>query len=101
MKESGRVMPKKQNRNPVTAGILSLLVPGLGQMYIGKSERGAAILVAGIVIGTLALIWQTLYAAYASNLMVYPYPLYRISLVVYAAVFWIWQVVDAYRLAEQ
>ena len=94
-------MPKKRSRSPVTAGILSLLVPGLGQMYVGRGDRGAAILVAGIVIGTLALIWQTLYAAYASNLMAYPYPLYRISLVVYAAVFWIWQIVDAYRLAEQ
>jgi len=94
-------MPKRRNSNPLTAGILSLIVPGLGQMYSGKGDRGAAILVAGIVVGTLALIWQTLYAAYASNLMIYPYPLYRISLAAYAAVFWIWQIVDAYRIAEQ
>ena len=78
-----------------------MLVPGLGQMYVGKGDRGAAILVAGIIIGTLALIWQTLYAPYASNLMGYPYPFYRVSLVAYAAVFWIWQITDAYKLAKQ
>lgn len=94
-------MPKKRKPNPVVAGILSLIVPGLGQMYVGKGDRGATILVAGIIIGTLALIWQTLYAAYASNLMTYPYPLYRISLAVYAVLFWIWQIVDAYRIAGQ
>ena len=93
-------MPKKHKSNPATAGILSLIVPGLGQMYAGRGERGATILVAGIIMGTLALIWQTLYAANASNLMTYPYPLYRISLAAYAAVFWIWQIIDAYRIAK-
>lgn len=59
-------------------------------MYAGRGDRGATILVAAIVIGTLALIWQTLYATYALNLTVYEYPFCRISLVVYAAIFWIW-----------
>jgi TM2 domain-containing membrane protein YozV len=93
-------MPKKRSQNSLIAGILSLLVPGLGQIYVGKGERGAAILVAGIIIGTLALIWQTLYAVYGSNLTNYEYPYYRTSLVAYAVVFWIWQVLDAYRLAK-
>ena len=93
-------MPKKRNPNPVTAAILSLIVPGMGQMYIGKGDRGAAILVAGIIVGTLALIWQTLSVAYAPNLMTYPYPLYRISLAAYAAIFWIWQIADAYTIAK-
>lgn len=67
-------------------------------MYAGKGERGAAILVSAIIIGTLALIWQTLYPTYASNLTGYEYPFYRVSLVIYTVVFWIWQVADAYRL---
>jgi len=92
---------RKRNSNPIIAGLLSLIVPGLGQIYAGKGDRGAAILVAGIIVGTLALIWQTLYAANASNLTTYPYPLYRISLAAYAMVFWIWQVIDAYRIAQQ
>jgi hypothetical protein len=90
----------KKKRSPVIAGILSLVIPGLGQMYAGKEDRGAAILVAGIIIGTLALIWQTLYIPYSSNQATYPYPFYRISLVSYAVVFWIWQIIDAYRLAK-
>jgi TM2 domain-containing membrane protein YozV len=93
-------LPRKQNRDPTIAGILSLLVPGLGQMYAGKGERGAAILVAVLIVGTLALIWQTLYAVYASKLTGYEYPFYRTSLVVYAVVFWIWQTSDAYRLVK-
>jgi len=91
-------MPRKQNGDRAIAGALSLLVPGLGQMYTGREERGAAILVSVIVIGTLALIWQTLYANYASNLTGYEYPFYRVTLVIYTVVFWIWQVSDAYRL---
>ena len=94
-------MPKRHSHSPTIAGILSLIVPGLGQMYVGKGDRGAAILVAGIIIGTLALIWQTLYVAYATDLMTYPYPLYRISLAAYAAIFWIWQIADAYTIAKQ
>jgi len=91
---------KKRHPNPAIAGFLSLIVPGLGQIYVGKGDRGAAILVAGIIVGTLALIWQTLSAAYASNLMTYPYPFYRISRAAYAMIFWIWQVIDAYRIAD-
>ena len=30
-------------RNPWLAGLLSLLVPGLGQIYWGEGNRGAAI----------------------------------------------------------
>jgi len=92
---------KKRNVNPAIAGLLSLIVPGLGQIYAGKGDRGAAILVAGIIVGTLALIWQTLYAAYTPNLMIYPYPFYRVSLAAYATVFWIWQTVDAYKVAKR
>jgi hypothetical protein len=90
----------EKKRSPVIAAILSLLIPGLGQMYAEKGDRGATILVAGIIIGILALIWQTIYIPYSSNQATYPYPFYRISLVLYAVVFWIWQIVDAYRLAK-
>ena len=45
------------------ASALSLLVPGLGQVYAGKRERGAAILVAAIVVGNQYAIWLSLFAA--------------------------------------
>jgi len=36
-------------RNPFVAGILSLVIPVMGQIYVRKSERGAAILL-GVVV---------------------------------------------------
>ncbi len=92
-------MVRKQKRNPMLAALLSLLVPGLGQIYAGKSERGVAILVAGIIVGTLALIWQTLFVTSGSpGQFLWPY---RISLSVYAAVFWVWQVADGYEQTKR
>ncbi len=35
-------------RNPFIAGILSLLVPGLGQIYGGEGNKGAAVITAAI-----------------------------------------------------
>lgn len=90
-------MPRKPKRDPPVAAVLSLLVPGLGQMYAGRPERGASILVAGIIVGTLALIWQTLFISYRAAGSFFPY---RAALTVYALVFWAWQVIDAYHLAK-
>ena len=44
-------------RNRFIAGLLSLLVPGLGQIYGGRGTRGAAILAGAIVIGNLNLVF--------------------------------------------
>jgi lipopolysaccharide export LptBFGC system permease protein LptF len=66
-------------------------------MYAGRPERGASILVAGIIVGTLALIWQTLFISYRAAGAFFPY---RAALTVYALVFWAWQVIDAYHLAK-
>ena len=91
-------MVRKHVRNPALAAMLSLIVPGLGQIYSGKSERGVAILVAGIIVGTLALIWQTLFVtASPSDPFFLPY---QIALTFYGAVFWVWQVVDGYQQAK-
>ncbi|HWA34684.1 MAG TPA: hypothetical protein VG737_11165 [Cyclobacteriaceae bacterium] len=40
----------------IKAGILSVLVPGLGQIYKRETSRGAAILAAAIVFANLAII---------------------------------------------
>jgi hypothetical protein len=50
-------------RNPWLAGFLSLLVPGLGQIYCGEGNRGAAILAAAIVIGNLNLLFLAVFVA--------------------------------------
>ena len=90
-------------RNPAIAGLLSLIVPGLGQIYAGRGKKGAKILVAAIVIGNLNLLLLT------SILAANPHPgtpwavwIPRIGhdvLSLWSIVFWIWTVVDAVRTA--
>jgi hypothetical protein len=91
----------------VLAALLSLLVPGLGQIYAGKQERGAAILVAGIIVGTMALISQTLFLSVVPPPFPFPYSVvaerfwwYRLPLAFYGLVFWAWQLADAYYQAN-
>ena len=43
-------------RSPLLAGILSLLVPGLGQVYAGKGDKGAAIIASSVVVGNLNIV---------------------------------------------
>ena len=43
-------------RNPFIAALLSLIIPGLGQIYGGEGNKGAAIIFASIVIANLNII---------------------------------------------
>ncbi len=90
-------------RYPAIAGLLSLIVPGLGQIYAGRGRKGAIILVAAIVIGNLNLLLLT------SILSANPHPgipcavwIPRIGhdvLSLWSIAFWIWLVIDAVRTA--
>jgi TM2 domain-containing membrane protein YozV len=90
---------------PFIASILSLLIPGLGQICAGKSERGAAILIAVIIVGNLNAIWLTVFALSANtSATFYGYTLPRLLhdiFAFYGIIFWIWQVVDAYCIAKK
>ena len=92
-------------RNAFIASILSLLVPGLGQIYVGKSERGAAILVAVIIVGSLNAIWLTAFAVSSTvpaNFYGHTLPrLLHDVFAFYGIIFWIWQVTDAYLVAKK
>lgn len=87
-------------RNRFVAGFLSLLVPGLGQIYGGRGGRGTAILVGALVVGNLNLIFLLLFASAApdpGSLWAYWIPRVGHDLLsVWSIVFWIWAVVDAY-----
>lgn len=89
-------------RNTFLAGVLSLLVPGLGQIYAGESGRGAAILIAAIIVGNLNAIWLSIFAtASPATGAFWSYTLPRLLHDLFAAyglVFWIWQVADAHRI---
>ena len=82
------------------ATILSLIVPGLGQIYAKKTVRGAAILMAVIMVGNLNVNWLSIYALSA----IYNNDFFGVMLpriihdvfAIYGIIFWIWQAVDAY-----
>jgi TM2 domain-containing membrane protein YozV len=88
-------------RNPLIAGLLSLLVPGLGQIYGGRGDRGAAILVGAIIIGNLNLLFLLVFViADPDPSATWAYWLPRLGhdvMSIWSIVFWIWAVVDAYR----
>jgi len=92
-------------RNPYLAACLSLLVPGLGQIYSGKGSRGAAILLGVIIVGNLNAIWLSLYALTTPGSEVFwasilPRTLHRLF-AAYGIIFWLWQVMDAYQQARE
>ncbi len=92
--------------NPILAGVLSALVPGSGQMVSGQGVRGAAILIAVIVVGNLNAIWLTTFAlstnvtdSLESWASVLPRVLHDLF-AIYGVVFLVWQIIDAYCLAK-
>jgi hypothetical protein len=91
-------------RSPWFAGLLSFLFPGLGHVYIGKRALGAAFMLAFIFIGNLNALWLSVYAGAQTDLSFYSDTLPRLLhdiFAVYGIIFWIWTVLDAYRLARQ
>ena len=92
-------------RNPFLAGFLSLIIPGSGQMYCGKGNKGAAILVTAIMIGNLNIIFLPVFVAANPNPeVVWAYWIPRIGhdlISVWSVVFWMWAVGDAYVLAKK
>ena len=94
-----------KNRHPYLAALLSIPVPGLGQIYAGKSTRGAAILAVTMIVGNLNAIWLSIYtaskpaaSAFWSNSL--PRILHDIF-AAYGVIFLIWHVVDAYQQVKK
>ena len=91
------------SRYPLIAGFLSLLVPGLGQMHAGRGGRGATIRLAVLIFGNQNAIWLSLYGV--SDPVTFPFYAGTFPRILhdifagYGIIFWIWQVVDAYRQA--
>jgi len=92
-------------RNPFLAGLLSLIVPGLGQIYCGESIRGVAVLVAAIVVGSLNILFLPVFMAASPNLgATWAYWIPRIGhdiISIWSVVFWAWVVVDAFLVARK
>ena len=81
------------------------MAPGLGQMYAGRADKGAAIVAAAIVIANLNILFLVGFvAAKPDPNVVWAYWIPRIGhdvISLWSVVFWGWAVVDAYRLAME
>ncbi len=85
-----------RSNNALLASVLSLIIPGAGQFYLGKRERGA------IILGTLLVAGYLIHWA-LSNFGIAEMELSWGNtswLWLVLALFWAWNVVDAYRLAH-
>jgi len=96
--------PMMNKRNPYMASLLSIPVPGLGQIYAGQGERGAAILIVTIIVGNLNANWLSIYATARPETNAFwadtfPRILHDIF-AAYGVIFLIWQVLDAYQQAK-
>ncbi|MCL2785954.1 MAG: hypothetical protein FWD81_01855 [Methanomassiliicoccaceae archaeon] len=74
----------RRDKSDGLAAVLSLLIPGAGQIYVGKIGRGIGLLVLAIVIASLALLFFWL-----------------IVPLIFYVIFWIWNIFDAYNLAKE
>ena len=91
-------------QNQWLAGLLSLVFPGLGQIYAGKRALGAAFMLDFIIIGNLNAIWLSIYAGIQTDLSFFSHTFPRLLhdiFAFYGIAFWLWQVFDAYSLAGQ
>jgi len=71
-----------RKKSPVFSSILSLIIPGLGQIYVGQSARGMAFL-ATIALASLLVYWRGNTPLYSG-----------------IAIAWLWNIWDAYHLAR-
>jgi len=91
-------------KSPRLACLLSVLFPGLGQVYIEKKALGAAFMLAFIIIGSLNAIWLSIYAGAQTDLSFFSHTFPRLLhdiFAFYGIIFWIWQAVDVYRSAKK
>ncbi|MCG7840960.1 MAG: hypothetical protein MIO87_03505 [Methanomassiliicoccales archaeon] len=84
-------------KEPIIAVILSLLLPGLGQIYVGRVMRGIIIIILMSLVG-LAIV-PGLFLVNMDNHFGFVW--WSVTAIVVYLVFFVIQVVDAYRCAEE
>jgi TM2 domain-containing membrane protein YozV len=98
--------PTRQEKEPFLALLLSFLLAGLGQIYVGKVMRGIFIILgfAAFSVGSILLFyglnWVIMDSSGPFGRMGAFFLIYIIAGIVMFIV-WIWQLVDAYNLAER
>jgi len=93
---SAQTSNSRTTKNPLLAPLFSLIIPGAGQLYLGAREVGSAILVATVV---LALLIQ--FTSEVLRIAVIETAFFKTSWLWFLlALFWLWNVFDAYRRAR-
>ncbi|NYB25822.1 MAG: hypothetical protein HVN34_00590 [Methanobacteriaceae archaeon] len=69
-------------KNPILAAFLSFLLPGLGQIYVGKTLFGLGLIVLTFIISTLAIFLISFF-----------------GIIIYIIV-WLYAIYDAYMSAQ-
>ncbi|MCB5280099.1 MAG: zinc ribbon domain-containing protein [Candidatus Cloacimonetes bacterium] len=91
------------DRNEGIALILSLLIPGVGQMYVGKIARGIAFILSGLLI-FVSMIFCYILVGVSFNdtntLDAGIIAVTAVTMMAYLAI-WIYSMYDAYQLAQQ
>ncbi|MHC1679995.1 MAG: zinc-ribbon domain-containing protein [Methanomassiliicoccales archaeon] len=90
---------RKDEKEAILAVILSVLIPGVGQIYCGKIGRGIGILV---LIGLLSVIGivPLFFITDPMNFNFAGFFALNVVLSILAFIIYIWQIYDAYRCAD-
>ncbi|MGQ4833791.1 MAG: zinc-ribbon domain-containing protein [Candidatus Asgardarchaeia archaeon] len=64
MQPQPQPMPPSKKKEPILALILSFIIPGLGQMYVGNVKKGIIFLVIAVILYILFWVVGFLFAVY-------------------------------------
>jgi len=101
--QQGQTLYAVSDRNEGIALILSLLIPGVGQMYVGKIVRGIAFILSGLIIFGLMIFCYILIGVSfndTNTLDAGIIAVTAVAMMAYLAI-WIYSMYDAYTLAQQ
>ena len=76
----------KKQKSEVIALVISAIISGIGEVYLGKVKRGILILIGGIIIGVVS-----------NLLIVFVGP----GMWFLAVIYWIWQLYDTHKVYKQ
>jgi TM2 domain-containing membrane protein YozV len=57
MQSTSQIQPSSPPKDPIIAAVLSLLLGGVGQLYLGQQKKGIILIVATVVLYCIALGW--------------------------------------------
>ena len=90
---------RKDEKEIILAVVLSLIIPGVGQIYCGRIGRGIGILVLTGLFGLMSFI-PLLFIFDPASFNFAGFFALMVVVSIIALIFYIWQIYDAYRCAD-